>query len=71
MLSDNQKVRETVVTVTGRDGSQYALIVYTDGAYGIARDGRPVDDARYSEGAMQQCVEHLVRLSGLDGPPEA
>ena len=62
MLSDNQKVRETVVTVTGRDGSQYALIVYTDGG--------PVDDARYSEGAMQQCVEHLVRLSGLDGPPE-
>ena len=39
MFFEKRKVRAAVATVDGRDGVVYALVVFTDGGYGITRAG--------------------------------
>jgi hypothetical protein len=66
MLSSNRIIRETVLTVTNRTGDTFTLVTFTDGSYGLAKDGQPVDGHHWQNGQMKQCVEALVRLAGLE-----
>jgi len=61
-----QSIRETVLTVTNRAGETFMLVSFTDGSYGLAKDGKPLDGHQWSNGQMKQCVEALVRLAGLE-----
>ena len=61
------------MTIHGRDGATYALVVFTDGGYGVTRNGER-DPAQYwPDGRMQECVDHVLRAAGmsLNGDGEA
>jgi hypothetical protein len=69
MFFEHRQVRDVVVTVRGSDQSLYALVVYTDGGYGITRDSEPIEALYWPEGRMGECIEHFLRLSGLAPAP--
>ena len=61
-------IKAVVLTARGRAGEEYAIVTFDDGAYGIARDGRPLDGYYWhsTDGEMEECTEALMRLAGLE-----
>ena len=61
-------IKAVVLTARGRSGETYAVVTYTDGGYGIARDGEPIQGYYWqgTDGEMEECAEALRRLTGLD-----
>ena len=57
-------LKETVVSVTGRDGAVYALVVHNDDSYGITRDGRPA--VTKCPDTLKACLVTLQQLAGVD-----
>lgn len=60
-------VRETLLTATRADSTLYALIAFTDGGLGIARDGVPLGAFYWSTtDDIDECVGTFMRLAGLE-----
>ena len=59
-------INETVLTVTSLDGDTFAFVTFTDGGYGIARNGKAVRDLYWrGDDQMDDCLTHLLRLADL------
>ena len=60
-------ITETVLVVTSLDGDTFAFVTYTDGGYGIARNGKPVRGLYWrGDDQMDECLTHLLRLADLN-----
>ena len=60
------------MTIRGRDGETFSLVTFTDGAYGIARNGEPLDGHRWPEEQLDTCIARLLHLAGkVDGDGRA
>ena len=66
-------IKTVVLTARGRAGEEYAIVTFDDGAYGIARDGQPIDGYFWhsTDGEMEECTEALMRLAGLEPGDDA
>jgi hypothetical protein len=64
MLFGKRPIQRAVVTIRGTDGATLSLVTFTDGAYGIARNGEPLDGCRWPEEELDACVARLLRLAG-------
>jgi hypothetical protein len=64
MLFDKRPIQRAVVTIRGTDGATLSLVTFTDGAYGIARNGEPLDGCRWPEEELDACIARLLRLAG-------
>jgi hypothetical protein len=64
MALDPKNIERTVLTMGGPEGEILSLVVFTDGGYGIARDGRPVDGLYWPRMAVDECISKLLWLAG-------
>ena len=61
--------RVTAITLTARlpDGSaELAMVRFSDGGWGITRDGKPVDDCCWSAERVDACVETFLRMTKIE-----
>jgi hypothetical protein len=63
MAYDGKTVDRTLLTMGGREGEILALLIFTDGGYGIARDGRPLDGHYWPETALHDCISKMLWLA--------
>jgi hypothetical protein len=47
----------------GRESETLSLLIFTDGGYGIARDGRPLDGLYWAEAELDDCIAKLLWLA--------
>lgn len=72
MLFGKRPIQRAVVTLRGPEGEILSLVTFTDGAYGITRNGEPLDGCRWAEEELDACVTRLLRLAGkMDGDGRA
>jgi hypothetical protein len=64
MLFDRKSIERTLLTMGGREGEILSVVVFTDGEYGIARDGRPIDGLHWPRTALDDCMSKLLWLAG-------
>ena len=60
------EIEQTLLTLTARNGACVALVKCTGGGIGIARDGVPLPECRWSDDQLTECLDEFVRRSGLD-----
>lgn len=64
MLFGKRPIQRAVVTLRGPDGATLSLVTFTDGAYGITRNGEPLEGCRWTEEELDACIARLLRLAG-------
>jgi hypothetical protein len=64
MAFDGKIIDRTLLTMGGREDEILSLVVFTDGDYGIARDGRPIDGLHWPQTALDDCISKLFWLAG-------
>jgi hypothetical protein len=55
---------QALLTMAGPTGEILSLLVFADGGYGIARDGRPLDGLYWPQTALDDCIYKLLWLAG-------
>jgi hypothetical protein len=58
--------KETLFTLSGRDGRAYSLVCFDCGGYGIARDGSPIHALYWPGGTdqgLRECILHRMRTA--------
>ena len=71
MFSSDRSIKESVVTAVGREGEKLAVVLYSDGSFGILRNGEAIPHARFPRTDLDACVATFLRLSGLNGHSHA
>jgi hypothetical protein len=59
-------IQEVVLTIVTSKNETLTVVKFTDGGYGITRDGQPIEDHYWLGGQMKECVDALVRIAGLN-----
>jgi len=59
------EIAQTLLTLNAPDGGSVAFVKCVGGGIGIARDGVPLPDSRWTENQLTECLNEFIRLAGL------
>lgn len=59
------RVRETVLTADRSAREVYSVVVFDDGAWGVARNGRPIAGNYWPARDSDECIATFMRMAGL------
>jgi hypothetical protein len=60
-----RKVAEILLTARS-DSHEFAVVVFTGGGYGIARDGEFLPAYCWTDAQLDLCIEEFMRLVDID-----
>jgi hypothetical protein len=64
MPSERRTIQRTLLTMGGRNGEIFSLLIFRDGGYGIARNNEPLDGLYWRDDALDDCLSKLLWLAG-------
>ena len=62
-----RQVKETLMTATLRNGDVLAVVSYTDGRCGLARNSQPMHVFSWPKDELDECVVNFLRLISSEG----
>ena len=62
-----RQVKETLMTATLRNGDVLAVVTYTDGRCGLARNNQPMHVFSWPKEELDECVVNFLRLISSEG----
>ena len=65
-MADTPQVEKLHFTVTGPAGETFGIATYTNGRWGITRDGAPLAGLEWPTEELADCTAALVRLAKLN-----
>ena len=63
----SQRVRETVLTANRSAAVVYSVVVFEDGGWGVARNGRPMPGHYWPAEGANDCITAFMEVAGLSG----
>ena len=58
-------IKEVVLSIGGREGGLFSIVLFDDGNYGITRDGAKI---AHCEDDLKDCLKRLQTLAGIAPP---
>ena len=62
-----RKVNETLMTATLRHGDVLAVVTFTDGRCGLARNGEPMHVFSWPHAELDECVVQFLKMVTTEG----
>ena len=62
-----RKVKETLMTATLRHGDVLAVVTFTDGRCGLARNGEPMHVFSWRHEELDECVVKFLQMVTAEG----
>jgi hypothetical protein len=62
-----RKVKETIMTAALRNGDVLAVVTYTDGRCGLARNGEPMHVFSWRHEELDECVVSFLQMISAEG----
>jgi hypothetical protein len=63
-----REIKDTIVTARGPEGEMLAIVQFTDGGFGISRNGKPIAGHYFPSTQLDECIATMLTLSGLARP---
>ena len=60
-----QKIKDIILKAGARNGDAFAVVAFTEGGFGISRNGIPIPDLYWEslDGGVENCVFALTRMA--------